>query len=66
MAILKDTVVHGDMEVDGSVDTGNGATKIYDMNQNLKTTDSPIFAAVTTNSGNVDTNIATKLEAERI
>jgi hypothetical protein len=34
-----------------SVDTGQGATEVHLMNQNLRTTDSPTFAQITTTNG---------------
>ena len=43
-----------------TIDTGNGATEIYDMNQDLKTTDSPTFSKVTCNAG-IDAGIIPRM-----
>ncbi|MHC1623292.1 MAG: hypothetical protein ACXQTR_01725 [Candidatus Methanospirareceae archaeon] len=37
----------GDSPTFVSIDTGQGANRLYDMNQNLKTTDSPTFEGLT-------------------
>ena len=38
-----------------TVDTGQGANELYDMNQNVQTTDSPTFAGVTVKHFKIDT-----------
>jgi hypothetical protein len=41
--------VAGNVVLSGTVDTGQGATEVYLMNQNVRTTDSVTFANVTSN-----------------
>jgi len=41
--------VSGNVVLSGTIDTGQGATEVYLMNQNIRTTDSPTFAGLTLN-----------------
>ncbi|MFA7206517.1 MAG: hypothetical protein WC102_09335 [Saccharofermentanales bacterium] len=56
LAISGNATIGGTLGVTGaitgaSVDTGQGATEVHLMNQNLRTTDSPTFASVNTGQG---------------
>jgi hypothetical protein len=43
--------VNGNVVLTGTIDTGQGATEVYLMNQNVRTTDNVVFNQVTANAG---------------
>ncbi len=43
--------VNGNVILSGTIDTGQGATEVYLMNQNIRTTDAVTFATVNTGQG---------------
>jgi hypothetical protein len=56
LAVTGNATVGGTLGVSGAisgatVNTGQGATEVHLMNQNLRTTDSPTFAQITTTNG---------------
>lgn len=49
--VSNDAQIDGNLVVDGTIDTGNGATEIYDMDQDVETTDAVTFLTVDTGQG---------------